>query len=59
MAEKSVKPGKRGPVRSEVRAECERLFRIGWSFDSVIRKTGASYGTVWNAQRDARLPRAG
>jgi hypothetical protein len=56
MAEKPVigVGGSRGPGRSEVRLECERLFRLGWSFERVLKKTGASYGTVWNARKDAK-----
>jgi hypothetical protein len=48
------KPRQNGPPRSPIRAECERLFRLGWSFDAVSRKTGASYGTVWRARQDAK-----
>ncbi len=43
-----------GPPRSAVRIEAARLFRLGWSFDAVRRKTGASKGTVRNAERDAK-----
>lgn len=51
-------PQPRGPQRSPLRRECERLFRLGWSFDAVMRRTEAPQSTIRNALKDSKLPQS-